>query len=227
MESLKETLEEVYDYVIYLVLNKRLKEAEAFIEKNSSIKSNNIDILNILGIIKYRYCDFKEAKKYFYESLNILEEGNKAKYFLEDMEEPNFKIIEKKYKKALILIEEGQDKKAIELLEEINKERKDLIETKIFLSLLYGKAEDFNRGIYYIESALREDKSNYKIRFLYDQMMVDLNNINKCDELSFSESFFNLMLILNYKINSFYEEEIINKNKEIEILWEELEKIKK
>lgn len=227
MKNSKEALEVVYNNALDLILNKKLKEGEKLLEKIYGSGNVNIDILNLLGIIKYMYCDFYGAKKYWNESLKISYEDNKASEFIEDIESDDFKLISEKYKDSINLIEDKNYLQAIENLEEINKRRSELIEVKILLALLYMTIDEKNKAFKNIESALSYDTSNYKIKEIYDEMKCDLvkgkdKEKEESEELTFSQSILNLIMILNCRINSFYEEELKYRNEEIKSLYEEI-----
>ncbi|NGU67281.1 hypothetical protein [Clostridium perfringens] len=227
MKNSKEALEVVYNNALDLILNKKLKEGEKLLEKIHSSGNINIDILNLLGIIKYMYCDFYGAKKYWNESLKISFEYNKASEFIEDIESNDFKLISEKYKDSLNLIEDKDYLQAIENLEEINKRRSELIEVKILLALLYMTIDEKNKAFKNIEGALSYDTSNYKIKEIYNEIKCDLakeqdEEKEESEELTFSQSILNLIMILNYRINSFYEEELKYRNEEIKSLYEEI-----
>uniref|UniRef100_UPI0039E8373B tetratricopeptide repeat protein n=1 Tax=Clostridium perfringens TaxID=1502 RepID=UPI0039E8373B len=227
MKNSKEALEVVYNNALDLILNKKLKEGEKLLEKIHSSGNINIDILNLLGIIKYMYCDFYGAKKYWNESLKISYEDNKASEFIEDIESDDFKLISEKYKDSISLIEDKNYLQAIENLEEVNKRRSELIEVKIILALLYMTIDEKNKAFKNIESALSYDTSNYKIKEIYDEIKCDLSKgqdeeKEESEELTFSQSILNLIMILNYRINSFYEEELKYRNEEIKFLYEEI-----
>lgn len=227
MKNSKEALEVVYNNALDLILNKKLKEGEKLLEKIYGSGNVNIDILNLLGIIKYMYCDFYRAKKYWNESLKISYEDNKAYEFIGDIESDDFKLISEKYKDSINLIEDKNYLQAIENLEEINKRRSELIEVKILLALLYMTIDEKNKAFKNIESALSYDTSNYKIKEIYDEMKCDLvkgkdKEKEESEELTFSQSILNLIMILNYRINSFYEEELKYRNEEIKSLYEEI-----
>ncbi len=147
MKNSKEALEVVYNNALDLILNKKLKEGENLLEKIYGSGNINIDILNLLGIIKYMYCDFYGAKKYWNESLKISFEDNKAYEFIEDIESDDFKLISEKYKDSLSLIEDKDYLQAIENLEEINKRRSELIEAKTLLALLYMTIDEKRRHL--------------------------------------------------------------------------------
>ena len=171
------------------------------------------------------YCDFYEAKKYWNESLKVSCEDNKASEFIEDVESDDFKLISEKYIYSLNLIEDKNYSQAIEVLEEINKGRSELIEVKIILALLYMIIDEKNKAFKNIESALSYDISNYKIKEIYNEIKCDLvkdEEKEESEELTFSESILNLIMILNYRINSFYEEELKYRNEEIKSLYEEI-----
>ncbi|WP_349406407.1 tetratricopeptide repeat protein [Clostridium perfringens] len=225
MKNSKEALEVVYNNALDLILNKKLKEGEKLLEKIHSSGNVNIDILNLLGIIKYMYCDFYGAKKYWNESLKISYEDNNAYEFIEDIESDDFKLISEKYKDSISLIEDKNYLQAIENLEEVNKRRSELIEVKILLALLYMTIDEKKKAFKNIESALSYDISNYKIKEIYNEIKCDLvkdEEKEKSEELTFSESILNLIMILNYRINSFYEEELKYRNEEIKSLYEEI-----
>ena len=227
MKNSKEALEVVYNNALDLILNKKLKEGENLLEKIHSSGNINIDILNLLGIIKYMYCDFYRAKKYWNESLKISYEDNKAYEFIGDIESDDFKLISEKYKDSISLIEDKDYLQAIENLEEINKRRSELIEVKTLLALLYMTIDEKKKAFKNIESALSYDTSNYKIKEIYDEIKCDLSKgqdeeKEESEELTFSQSILNLIMILNYRINSFYEEELKYRNEEIKSLYEEI-----
>lgn len=227
MKNSKEALEVVYNNALDLILNKKLKEGEKLLEKIYGSGNVNIDILNLLGIIKYMYCDFYGAKKYWNESLKISYEDNKASEFIEDIGSDDFKLIIEKYKDSLSLIEDKSYLQAIENLEEVNKRRSELIEVKILLALLYMIIDEKKKAFKNIEGALSYDTSNYKIKELYDEIKCDLSKgqdkeKDESEELTFSQSILNLIMILNYRINSFYEEELKYRNEEIKSLYEEI-----
>ena len=225
MKNSKEALEVVYN-ALDLILNKKLKEGEKLLEKIYGSGNVNIDILNLLGIIKYMYCDFYGAKKYWNESLKISYEDNKAYEFIGDIESDDFKLISEKYKDSLSLIEDKDYLQAIEVLEEINR-RSELIEVKTLLALLYMTIDEKKKAFKNIEGALSYDTSNYKIKEIYDEIKCDLEKgqdeeKEEFEELTFSQSILNLIMILNYRINSFYEEELKYRNEEIKSLYEEI-----
>lgn len=227
MKNSKEALEVVYNNALDLILNKKLKEGEKLLEKIYGSGNVNIDILNLLGIIKYMYCDFYGAKKYWNESLKISCEDNKASEFIEDIGSYDFKLISEKYKDSISLIEDKNYLQAIENLEEINKRRSELIEVKILLALLYMTIDEKKKAFKNIESDLSYDTSNYKIKEICDEMKCDLvkgkdKEKEESEELTFSQSILNLIMILNYRINSFYEEELKYRNEEIKSLYEEI-----
>lgn len=227
MKNSKEALEGAYNNALDLILNKKLKEGEKLLEKIYGSGNINIDILNLLGIIKYMYCDFYGAKKYWNESLKVSCEDNNAYEFIEDIESDDFKLISEKYIYSLNLIEDKNYLQAIESLEEINKGRSELIEVKILLALLYMIIDEKNKAFKNIESALSYDISNYKIKEIYDEIKCDLvkgkdKEKDESEELAFSQSILNLIMILNYRINSFYEEELKYRNEEIKSLYEEI-----
>lgn len=227
MKNSKEALEVVYNNALDLILNKKLKEGEKLLEKIYGSGNVNIDILNLLGIIKYMYCDFYGAKKYWNESLKISFEDNKASEFIEDIESDDFKLISEKYKDSINLIEDKNYLQAIENLEEVNKRRSELIEVKILLALLYMTIDEKKKAFKNIEGALSYDTSNYKIKEIYDEIKYDLSKgqdeeKEESEELTFSQSILNLIMILNYRINSFYEEELKYRNEEIKSIYEEI-----
>lgn len=227
MKNNKEALEGIYNNALDLILNKKLKLGENLLEKIYDSGNINIDILNILGIIKYMYCDFYGAKKYWNESLKVSCEDNKASEFIKDIESNEFRLISQKYMDSLNLIEDKNYLKAIEILAEIDKRRNELIEVKIILALLYMTIDEKDKGFKNIERALSYDISNYKIKEIYDEIKSDLANGEDeekegIEEVTFSESILNLIMILNYRINSFYEEELKYRNKEIKSLYEEI-----
>lgn len=224
MKNSEEVLNEIYIKALDLVSNKKLKAAEELLEGLYNNGNINIDILNILGIIKYLYCNFEKAKDFWNESLEISSENNKAMEFLNDINKNDFSLINKEYIRSLDLIENKNYLKAIEILEEINRKRIELIEVKEILALLYMIIGEKTKGFEYISSALTCDISNNKIESICNEINSDLDNDNESNilEFTYSESILNLIMILNYRINSFYEEELRYRNDEIKSLYDEI-----
>lgn len=230
MNNSEEALEVIYNKALDLVANKRLKDGEELLEKIHKTGNVNIDTLNVLGIINYLYCNFNEAKNYWSESLEISYEDNRALEFINDINSEEFNLIKEEYIESLSLVENKNYLEAINLLEDIGDKRKELIEVKEILALLYMLINDNAKAFKNISNALECDNSNYKIKSIYYEIKNDLeklsNNYKENDpvvEFTFSEVVLNLIMILNYKINSFYEEELAYKNEEISKLLKEVE----
>lgn len=229
MNKDEETLE-IYNKALDLIANKRLRDGEELLEKIHKAGNINIDILNVLGIINYLYCNFDEAKKYWSESLEISFEDNKALEFINDINSEEFNLIKEEYIKSLSLIENKNYLEAINLLESIGDKRRELIEVKEILALLYMLINDNVKAFENISNALECDNSNCKMKSIYYEIKSDLEKVSNKDkenhsvvEFNFSEVVLNLIMILNYKINSFYEEELTYKNEEISKLIKEIE----
>ena len=71
-----------------------------------------------------------------------------------------------------------------------------------------------------ISKTLCDNKKNQTTRFA-DVAGADEEK-EESEEVTFSESILNLIMILNYRINSFYEEELKYRNEEIKSLYEEI-----
>lgn len=224
MKNSEEVLNEIYIKALDLVLNRKLKAGEELLEGLYNNGNINIDILNILGIIKYLYCNFEKAKDFWSKSLEISNENNKAIEFLRDINENDFSLINKEYIRSLELIENKNYLKAIEILEEISRKRIELIEVKEILALLYMIIGEKTKGFEYISSVLKHDISNNKTESIYNEIKSDLDSDNESNilEFTYSESILNLIMILNYRINSFYEEELKYRNDEIKSLYDEI-----
>lgn len=228
----EENLNLIYDMALELIENKELSKGKELLEKIYNSGNRNIDGLNILGVISYLYCDFEEARKYWSESLELCEEGNEARKFLIDIESYDFQKLNEKYNKSLEFIENKNYEEAIGVIENINKERSEFIETKELLSLLYMVKNKKILALNNIKLAKEIDIANIKFDVIYESIKTnnscesvksEENNEERFSNFTVAEVVLNLIMILNYKINEFYGEELKNQNIRIEELEKRLE----
>lgn len=228
----EENLNLIYNMALELIENKELSKGKELLEKIYNSGNRNIDGLNILGIISYLYCDFEEARRYWYESLELCEDGNEARNFLIDIESYDFQKLNEKYNKSLEFIENKNYEEAISIIEDINKERSEFIETKELLSLLYMVKNKKMLALNNIKLAKEIDIANIKFDVICES--IKMNNSCKSTEskedneegfsnFTVAEVILNLIMILNYKVNEFYGEELKNQNIRIEELEKRLE----
>lgn len=232
MDIREENLNLIYEKALELIENKRLSEGRELLEKIYISGNRNVDGLNILGVISCLYCEFEEAKKYWKESIELGDEYNEAYLFLDDINSSDFESLKDKYKKSIELIENENYEEAIKIIENIEEERKEFLETKEILSLLYMLKNKQALALSKIKLALDKDVSNIKFKSIYENIK---NNITSKEEkngsldydlalnFTFSEVILNLIMILNYKINEVYEEEIKLQNEKIYELEKRLE----
>lgn len=231
MDIREENLNYIYEKALELIRNKRISEGRELLEKIYIAGNRNVDGLNILGVISYLYCEFEEAKKYWNESIELCDEYNEAYLFLDDINSHDFEILKNKYKESIEFIENENYEEAIKIIENIEAERNEFLETKEILSLLYMLKDKEVLALSKIKLAMDKDISNTKFKAIYesikkDSISKDENEFLECDlalNFTFSEILLNLIMILNYKINEFYEEEIKLQNEKIYELEKRLE----
>lgn len=229
----------LYEKALGLISQKRLQDGKDILERLYNSGNVNKDILNLLGILSYIYCDFSKAKSYWVESLEVDSYENDAVNFIKDVENEEFNILEKNYYSSISLIEDKNYKDAINILEDIEEKRRDLIEVKELLSLLYMIKNKEYKAFDKIKRAIEIDKSNSGLKLIHENINSKIEEKNNLGDINYeiieesivSEVVLNLIMILNYKINDVYECEYNSQNEEIvrlkEILESKEEEIKK
>lgn len=126
------------------IKEKRYDDCEKIIEKILFIDGSNTELLNLLGLIKYRLCKFSEANLIWTKSFEI-DRNYKAKEYLKYIDENQFI---RKYYTAIELVKRHNTKESIEVLKSINE---DFFRKEILLSFIYIKNKRYILALKEIE----------------------------------------------------------------------------
>lgn len=150
-----------YDKGISLAYENRLTLAIEQFKKASAINGDNYDLYNVMGLCFYALGDFQRAKILWLRSIKLNEfEDNKAYAYLEDLESQEFKNVIANFNKALSFGEEGQYRKAIDILNSKDFSCHNFVKFRNILGL-YSMAEgDEKRARESWRKALKLDKNN-------------------------------------------------------------------
>lgn len=164
------------DILISLEGNK-LKSTEDLLKRVLIVDEKNTNILNLLGLINYKYCNFNICKKLWQDSY-LIDKNNKSLYYLNELQEEKSISIIESYYKALDYCENKDYNNAILRIKRVIKEDPNLIETYVVLSLLYCKKGKYKNAIENIEKAHELDKSNIEIEYKC-KLIKELYNVKK------------------------------------------------
>ncbi len=126
----------LYSDALTLIKDSRIKDGMELLDKALMIDNKDIEILNLMGLCNYIYCNFKKARYYFEKSYR-LDKDNKASNYMTTMYSREFYSIYNKYSCSLILIDNKKYTNAISVLEELKILNKELITPYEMLYLLY------------------------------------------------------------------------------------------
>lgn len=217
-----------YNNALDLAEDNNISKAIDLLEKSLEYNDKDIEALNLLGIFHYIFCNFNKAKLNWNKSLNHNSQNNRARYYIESLNSDKFKSFIEYYNLSIKYIERFQYKDAIELLFEISKTNKDLIEPYALLGNCYYALQDYDLAQQYFKKALTMDADNIKY-------LKYLNKINGSIPLKTKTKVRNKDIDFKFKIASAFMAMIVivlglifyrNYNKNIRQLALELEKSK-
>ena len=207
----KKSLEIKPDYIDALVSLGRLHVEsdfeESFFNFNMALQLNeqSVDILNCLGDLHFKYEKYEQAKEYFHKALNQNQSDNISMsnlgiclYRLGDTEnaitnlqksleiEPNY--ISALNNLAVIYMDLENYQEGLGLLQKVISLDKNNYLANKNAGLLYTKLEDFEKAKIFLENALKYNKDDDELNFIYAS--VD-NKTPKNAPLNYVESLFN------------------------------------
>lgn len=172
MSSLIEISKKYYNDSLELVKDNKISVAVKKLEKALKYYCRNVDILNLMGLCKYKLCDFAEASFYWHKSLEYRSDNNRASYYLSILEGKEFEEILEIYNKGIAKYNEGNYKEAIKIIKVINKKDEEWIEPYIIIGLSYYNLKKYSDAKRYLEKGIKKDIGNNKY----------LSYILKCDD---------------------------------------------
>nr|WP_300006264.1 tetratricopeptide repeat protein [Tissierella sp.] len=158
----KESANIKYNDALELVRASNISKAVEVMEESLKFDDKDGDILNLIGLCHYILCNFDKASAYWAKSLKLELESNRARYYLETLNSDEYKSFIEYYKLSLLYIDKFQYKDAIELLIQINKTHKDLIDPYAIIGISYNALGENQLAKQYLEKALSRDVDNIK-----------------------------------------------------------------
>lgn len=165
---------ELSSYIIDSLEKKRIYELKNKIEDDVKKYSRSTILLNLLGLLNFKYCKFKTAEKLWVKSY-LIDGNNNSKKYICMIASDEYKDLVEKYNYAIEFFKEYNYVSAIENLEAVIILNGDLIEPYILLSLCYYKVNKLKKSLEYIKKANELDKSNCRISNIYRE--VDRGNL--------------------------------------------------
>nr|WP_307897750.1 hypothetical protein [Clostridium botulinum] len=165
-----------YNNALKFIHENNISKAVIYIKKSLKLYSKDFEVLNLMGICQYILCDFDKAYFYWNKSIECNDKDNRAKDYLKILKSRKFNRVIRLYNEALEEIKNFQYKEAIEKLNKIIHEEKNLLEPYIIIGLCYYMLGKYNSSKKYIEFALKIDKENEKC-LLYLREINDKRNV--------------------------------------------------
>ncbi|KEI06690.1 hypothetical protein Z957_10755 [Clostridium sp. K25] len=165
-----------YNNALKFIHENNISKAVIYIKKSLKLYSKDFEVLNLMGICQYILCDFDKAYFYWNKSIECNDKDNRAKNYLKILKSRKFNRVIRLYNEALEEIKNSQYKEAIEKLNKIIHEEKNLLEPYIIIGLCYYMLGKYNSSKKYIEFALKIDKENEKC-LLYLREINDKRNV--------------------------------------------------
>lgn len=154
---------DINKFIIKSLEKKNISNIMNFID--SSSKEYDSNTLNLLGVLKYKYCLFNEAKDLWIRSYNI-DKNIDSQIYLKSLESEECTNIKVQFEESLQLISKKQYNLASKQLVNILEYDCELIEIYILISMCQLKLLRSINALYYISKAYKIDKSSYKIKYI-------------------------------------------------------------
>lgn len=175
--------------ISYLYYNKSLdfieknniSAAKENLEKAIKVYSKDIDMLNLMGLCEYYFCDFNRANFYWKKSLEISEVDNIAhKYIEEKLKTDEFDRIIEKYNIGLDYFNDGKYEESIKIFKNILEYENKFIEVYEILIISYLKINDIKNARKNIDKLEALDIGNNKIVFYEEEInKIEIKAIKK------------------------------------------------
>lgn len=157
MEYNKIENEQMSGNIYKMIKEQRYEEIEKILEMSLALEKNNTEIINLIGLVKYRQCKFMAAKEFFKYSYNI----DKNKTALEFLVKYNTE--EQEYLKFENIINQctrKEYKKAVKELEANVFLREEFLIPNIILILLYYKIGNIGKALLLIRKIKETHKDS-------------------------------------------------------------------
>lgn len=159
--NIKELSYYYYNESIKLLKNKELSKANELLKKARSIYEDDIDILNLHGIVLLRLNYMSGSKKTFEKSLNISNTTNNiAHEYLEFFNSSDFVIFSENYNRAIANMRNSKYDLAIKCINKCLDINDEVIDLYILKGLCIYRKKEFKKSIQVIDEAYKLDKNN-------------------------------------------------------------------
>lgn len=179
MSSLIELSNKYYNDSLKLVQDNKISTAIKNLEKALKYYCRDVDTLNLMGLCKYKLCDFAGACFYWHKSLEYRPDNNRAQHYLDILEGEEFKEILEIYNEGISNYNKGNYEESIKILREINRKNEEWIEPYIILALSYYNIKDYSSAKVYLEEGISKDVGNNK----YLSYLLKFKNSKKNTEI--------------------------------------------
>lgn len=181
MSSLIELSNKYYNDSLKLVQDNKVSTAIKNLEKALKYYCRDIDTLNLMGLCKYKLCDFTGACFYWHKSLEYRPDNNRAQYYLDILEGEEFKEILEIYNEGISNYNKGNYKESIKIIKDINRKNEEWVEPYIILGLSYYNIKDYSCAKRYLEEGINKDIGNnkylsYLLKFKNSKKNTDIFN---------------------------------------------------
>lgn len=189
-----------YNKALDLVKDNNISEAVEVIEKSFENITEDVEILNLMGLCQYVLCNFDQASLYWNKSLLTSNIDNRAKDYVEYLNSDKFKNFIDYYNLSISYIDKLKYENAVELLLQINKTNEDLIEPYGLIGNCYYSLGEHDLAEKYLNEALRRDIANPKYLKYLNKISpddsIDKKNKNINYKVLFGSSALFILLIL-------------------------------
>ena len=132
----------LYNESINNINNNCISTGLKFLKQARDLNPDDVDILNLTGLVNLLKCNFDDAVESFYKS-SLCEKTALCEKYINMLTSEEFLIFFEKYNQLIRLINKGMYKEAIQGFKLITDQYCDLIEPYELLALLYDKEEEY------------------------------------------------------------------------------------
>ncbi|MFL8675689.1 tetratricopeptide repeat protein [Clostridioides sp. GD02404] len=167
----------LYNKSIDNINNNYISSGLKFLKEARDLRPDDVDVLNLIGLVNLLKCNFDESVESFYKSL-ICEKTALCEKYINMLTSEEFLIFFERYNQFIRMINKGMYKEAIQGFKLITEQYSDLIEPYELLALLYEKEEEYIKFDECLEVLKTIDKENYLLNQENDTLDI-YHNINR------------------------------------------------
>ncbi len=167
----------LYNKSIDNINNNYISSGLKFLKEARDLRPDDVDVLNLIGLVNLLKCNFDESVESFYKSL-ICEKTALCEKYINMLTSEEFLIFFERYNQFIRMINKGMYKEAIQGFKLITEQYSDLIEPYELLALLYEKEEEYIKFDECLEVLKTIDKENYLLNQENDTLDI-YRNINR------------------------------------------------